>query len=137
LDFDKTLQCYQGTGQAKLWEQEPDPHRHNKEKEWLKKVKSARTNDFYQAEDLIRRELVPADWKPPHKDAKGKPLRYPIKHVNEIIRKRLSDGTEWLLSRQMWIGLDQAGNELHISMIDKEKFNDVLPIYKLVALEVR
>jgi hypothetical protein len=49
--------------------------------------------------------------------------------VNEIIRKRLVDGSEWIISRQMWRGLDQLGNAIDISMNDKETYDDVLPIY--------
>jgi hypothetical protein len=41
----------------------------------------------------------------------------------------LADGSEWILSRQMWRGLDQLGNAIDISMNDKESFDDVLPIY--------
>jgi hypothetical protein len=69
------------------------------------------------------------DWKPPHVDSEGKPVKYPIKYVNEIIRKRLVDGTEWILSRQEWWGLDQLGNAINISMNDKEMYDDVLPVY--------
>jgi hypothetical protein len=31
----------------------------------------------------------------------------------------------------MWTGLDQVGNEVNISMNDKEKYDDVLPVYTL------
>ena len=94
-------------------------------------MKSKRTGEYNQAEDLIKRELVPVDWKPPHVDSEGKPVKYPIKYVNEIIRKRLVDGTEWIKSRQEWIGLDQLGNAINISMNDKEMYDDVLPVYTL------
>ena len=33
-------------------------------------MKSKRTGEFYLAEDLIRHELVPAYYHPPHLDAK-------------------------------------------------------------------
>lgn len=94
-------------------------------------MRSKRTGEYNQAEDLIKRELVPADWKPPHVDKEGKPVKYPIKSVSEIIRKRLVDGTEWIISRQEWIGLDQLGNAINISMNDKEMYDDVLPVYAL------
>ena len=35
----------------------------------------------------------------------------------------------WIISRQMWRGLDQLGNAIDISMNDKETYDDVLPIY--------
>lgn len=69
---------------------------------------------FYQVEELIKRELVPPDWTPPHVDSKGRPVKYPIKHVSEIIRKRLVDGSEWILSRQFWTALNQVGNAISI-----------------------
>jgi hypothetical protein len=86
---------------------------------------------FYQADELIKRELVPPDWTPPHVDSRGKPLKYPVKHTNEIFRIRIADGSEWLMSRQMWWGLDQAGNPVNQSMNDKEWFDEILPIYTL------
>jgi hypothetical protein len=128
MDYDKTSELYQKYGQAKAWNQVPDKNRHEKEKAWYEKVKSKRTGAFYQADELIKRELVPEeDWEPPY----GKEVEYPIKHVNEIIRKRVADGSEWLLSRQMWHALDQIGNTIDISMNDKEMYNDVLPIRTL------
>jgi hypothetical protein len=80
---------------------------------------------------LINRELVPSDWQPPHVDKRGRPLKYPVKYVNSIIRIRTPDGNEWIKSRQMWWGLDEAGNPLNQSMDDKGIYNDILPIYKL------
>lgn len=74
--------------------------------------------------------MVPADWEAPHVDAKGKPLKYPLKYVNIIIRLRTAEGSEYLKSSQTWIRLDQAGNPVSISMDDKELFDDTLPIYK-------
>jgi hypothetical protein len=131
MDYDKTYMAYKNLGHEKKFEQLPDYPRYKKEKAWDEKCKSPRTSEFYQADDLIKRELVPASWKPPRTDSKGKPVKYPIKEVSEIIRKRLPDGTEWILSRQMWTGLDQVGNELNLSIIDPEMYNDVLPVYAL------
>ena len=108
-----------------------------KELKWLETFKSKRIGEFFQAEDLKRREMVPADWQPPHVDeratskSKGKPLKYPLKYVNSIIRLRTAEGSEHLKSRQTWIGLDQAGNPVSKSMDDKELFDDKLPIYKM------
>jgi hypothetical protein len=90
----ETLELYQKIGQAKAWDHTPEHHRHNKEKAWYDKVK--RIAKFYQAEDLIKRE-----WDPKTVDAKGKPVKYLLKHVNDIIRKRLADGSEWLLSTEV------------------------------------
>jgi hypothetical protein len=52
-----------------------------------------------------------------------------LKHVNEIFRRRLADGTEWLISRQQWWALDQAGNPVNQTFNDTEYFDDILPIY--------
>ena len=38
----------------------------------MNELKSPRTGQYYQAEDLVKRELVPEDWKPPRTDSKGK-----------------------------------------------------------------
>jgi hypothetical protein len=131
MDFEQTLLTYRNFGHEKKFQEKPDYNRYKKEQGWYEKVRSKRTGEYNQAEDLIKRELVPADWKPPHVDKEGKPVKYPIKSVSEIIRKRLVDGTEWIISRQEWIGLDQLGNAINISMNDKEMYDDVLPVYAL------
>ena len=135
MDYDKTATLYKNLSQpkafAKKFEDTPEFYSYEAEKKWYEQVKSKRTGDYYQAEDLIKREMVPTDWKAPHLDAKGKPLKYPVKYVNSIIRIRTLDGSEWIKSRQMWYGLDQTGNPVNISMDDKEMYDDILPIYTL------
>jgi hypothetical protein len=128
MDYEQTALMYGNVGLTKKMEAEPwySPYQH--EKKWYEKVKSPKSGEYYQAEELIKRELVPAEWKPPHVDSKGKPVKYPIKHTNSIYRIRAADGSEWLKSRQMWIGLDQAGNPVSQSMDDKELYDDILPI---------
>jgi hypothetical protein len=130
MDYDKTYQAYKALGMGKKFEELPDYARYKKEERWYEKVKNAK-GEYYQADELVSKDLVPPSWKPPRLDSKGKPVKYPIIEVNELIRKRLVDGTEWLLSRQNWIALDSAGNEVNISMNDKECFDDVLPVYAL------
>jgi hypothetical protein len=132
MDFERTALLYKQIDQAKKWDETPEKNRLNKETKWFETVKSSRTGDYYQAQTLIEREFVPTDWKAPHVDKKGKPLTYPIKNVNSIIRKRIRDGSEYLLSRQWWTALDAAGNPVSISMDDKEMYDDILPIYKQV-----
>jgi len=129
MDYQKTIELYEKIGQIKKWEDTPESNSYKGEQAWCDKVKSKRTGEFYQVDELIRREWVPADWKPPHQDAKGELVKYPLKHVNEIIRKRLADGTEWLISRQQHWGLDMAGNPINQTFNDKEFFDDILPIY--------
>ncbi|MGI0002460.1 MAG: hypothetical protein ACRD42_05215 [Nitrososphaeraceae archaeon] len=116
---------------GKKYEELPEYYQiYKKEQGWYERVKSPKTGDFNQAEDLIRRESVTADWTPP-RTSKGKAVKYPIHETSELIRKRLVDGTEWLLSRQMWYGLDSLGNEVNISMNDKEKYDETRPQYVL------
>jgi hypothetical protein len=130
MDYQKTVELYEKAGQMKRWENEPESFSYNTEKKWFDKVRSKRNGEFYQAQDLINRELVPPEWVPPHVDSKGKPVKYPLKHVNSIIRIRTNNG-EYLKSRQMWWGLDEAGNPLNQSMDDKEVMDESRPIYKL------
>jgi hypothetical protein len=101
MDYQKTVELYEKAGQMKRWENEPESFSYNTEKKWFDKVRSKRNGEFYQAQDLINRELVPPEWVPPHVDSKGKPVKYPLKHVNSIIRIRTNNG-EYLKSRQMW-----------------------------------
>jgi hypothetical protein len=131
MDYSKTQELYQKAGQVKKWENIPEYLSYKGELAWLDKVRSKRNNEFFQAQDLINRELVPPEWVPPHVDSKGKPVKYPLKHVNSIIRVRALDGSEYLKSRQMWWGLDEAGNPVNQSMDDKEVMDEILPIYTL------
>ena len=131
MDYQKTAELYEKAGQKKRWEQTPEYNSYNAEKNWFDKVRSKRNGEFWQAQDLINRELVPPEWTPPHVDAKGKPVKYPLKHVNCIIRVRALDGNEYLKSRQQWWGLDEAGNPINQTMDDKEVMDEILPIYTL------
>ena len=133
MDYDKTVELYERAGLIKKWQENPESYRHAKEKTWYNKVRSKRNGEFWQADDLIKRELVPPDWLPPHTSGNGdgKAPVYPLKHINGIMRRRIADGTEWITTTQEWIGLDQAGNPLNLSMNNKEMFDDILPIYKV------
>ena len=133
MDYERTMQRYAQAKQNKQFLETAEYFDYKKELKWLETVKSKMTGEFFQADDLKRREMVPADWEAPQVDAKakGKPLKYPLKYVNSIIRLRTAEGSEHLKSRQTWIGLDQAGNPVSKSMDDKELFDDILPIYKM------
>jgi hypothetical protein len=69
MDYDQTSLIYRNFGQKKFQEK-PEYFRYNKEKAWYEKVKSKGTGENYQAEDLLRRELVPENWTPPDVDKK-------------------------------------------------------------------
>lgn len=83
MDYDKTAQLYEKYGLKKTWDQLPDTNQHNKEKAFFDQIRIKRTGEHCQAEDLIKRELVPESWQPPDLDKKDKPLKYPLEHVNE------------------------------------------------------
>ena len=79
MDLERTYLAYKNLGMGKKFEEHPDYNRLKKEVGFFEKVKSPRTNEYIQAEVLIKRELVTADWKPPRTDSKGKPVKYPHK----------------------------------------------------------
>jgi hypothetical protein len=77
MDFERTALLYKEIDQAKKRDETPEKNRQNKENKWFEKVKSSRTGEYYQVQDLINRQLVPDYWKAPHVDKKGRPLTYP------------------------------------------------------------
>ena len=122
----KTEQFYKEIEQEKKFQETPDYNRYRNEKKWFEDGEEFFcTGDYYQADYLIQRDMVrtkpepskPA-WTPPHLDAEGKPLQYPLKYVNGIYRGRIAHGSEWLLSTQEWIALSRDGNRC-------ESINDV------------
>lgn len=129
MDYVKTRELYQELGQLKKFEETTDFNRYNKELKWYENVKSKRTGEYYQAEDLIKRDMVAKTWTPPHVDESGTPLEYPLKYVNGIYRVRIADMSEWVMSTQEWWGLDIFGNALNISMKYKERYDDIRPFY--------
>ena len=102
MDFDKTVALYEKAGLIKKWKENPEYNVHKAEQTWYDKVKSKRTGEYYQADDLIMRELVPSDWESPWTDGRGKSLKFPVKCTKAIYRIRLKDNTEWIKSKQEW-----------------------------------
>ena len=100
MDFERTVSLYEKAGLIKKWKENPDSYLHNAEKVWYEKVTSRRNGEFWQAEDLIKREMVPPDWQSPYTDMNDKPIKvkYPVKCTKVIYRRRLKDGTEWITS---------------------------------------
>jgi hypothetical protein len=129
MDYVKTRELYQELGQLKKFEETTDFNRYNKELKWYENVKSKRTGEYYQAEELIKRDMVAKTWTPPHVDESGTLLEYPLKYVNGIYRVRIADMSEWVMSTQEWWGLDIFGNALNISMKYKERYDDIRPFY--------
>ena len=105
MDYEKTRQLYKEIDQLKKFEETADFNRYRKELRWYDDVRSKRTGEYYQANELIRRDLVPKKWTPPHINEKGEPLEYPVKYVTGIYRVRIADMSEWLMSTQEWYGL--------------------------------
>ena len=129
MDLVKTRELYQELGQIKKFEETADFNRYRKELRWYDDVRSKRTGEYYQANELIRRDLVSKKWTPPHINEKQEPLEYPLKYVTGIYRVRIADMSEWLMSTQTWWGLDVFGNALNISMDFKERFDSITPVY--------
>jgi hypothetical protein len=76
------------------------------------------TQSHYKISDLPveYRSFLDSDSNP----NRGK--TYPFRHVNQIIRIKRLDGTEWLKSRGSIVGLDKLGNEVPYSFTDPELF---------------
>lgn len=129
MDYEKTRQLYKDIDQLKKFEETADFNRYKKELRWYENVKSKRTGEYYQPEDLIKRDMAAKTWNPPHVNAKGEPLEYPLKYVTGIYRVRTADMSEWLISTQTWWGIDIFGNALNISMDFKERYDDIRPFY--------
>jgi hypothetical protein len=72
------------------------------EEKWFRQVTNPNNGEFFQLEGLRAVGAVPSDFR---KDEK--PKKYPVKKVDSIIRIKKADGSEWLKSRQTWIGLDR------------------------------
>ena len=65
MDYDKTVALYERAGLIKKWKENPESYLHEAEKKWYEKVTSKRTGQFWQVEDLIKRNLVPMIMKVP------------------------------------------------------------------------
>jgi hypothetical protein len=128
-DFERTKQLYEEIDQIKKFKESPDFTRYKKELKWFDDVTSRRTGEYYQANELIRRDMVSKKWSPPHIDEQQKPLEYPLKYVTGIYRVKTSDLSEYLMTTETWYGLDVFGNALNISMDFKQRYDDIRPIY--------
>ena len=129
MNYEKVRELYQELGQIKKFEETADFTRYRKEQRWYEDVTSKRTKEYYQANELIRRDLVSKKWTPPHINEKQESLEYPLKYVTGIYRVRTGDMSEWLMSTQTWWGLDVFGNALNISMDFKERYDDIRLVY--------
>ena len=90
------------------------------EEKWFQQVKNPNNDEFFQLEDLRAVGAVPADFR---KDEK--PKKYPAKKIDEIIRIKKVDGTEWLTSRQTWVGIDRLGNDMTKCFVDPELYDNL------------
>jgi hypothetical protein len=88
------------------------------EEKWFAQVKNPNTGEFFQLEDLRAVGAVPADFR-----KEEKPKKYPVKKIDAIIRIKKAVGTEWLTSRQTWVGLDRLGNDMTKCFVDPELYD--------------
>ena len=79
MDYERTMQRYAQAKQNKQFLETAEYFDYKKELKLLETVKSKMTGEFFQDDDLKRREMIPADWEAPQVDAKakGKPLKFP------------------------------------------------------------
>ena len=89
-----------------------------KEENWLASVTKS-DGTFIQL-DLKAVGAVPTDFK---SGPGEKPKKYPDKKVYCLFRIKKSDGSEWLVSRQKWVGLDRLGNETMKIFLDPETYD--------------
>lgn len=54
MDYEKTIELYKNAGQIKKWENTPEYNSYRGEQAWYDKVKSKRTGEFYQSEELLK-----------------------------------------------------------------------------------
>jgi hypothetical protein len=59
----------------------------------------------------------------------GNNITYPLRQINQIVRIRRLDGTEWLKTRGRIVGLDKAGNEVEHSFTDSEIYYEPVVEY--------
>jgi hypothetical protein len=109
--FDKEVNKVSGLKYEKSGEQ-------LSEEKWFAQVKNPNTGEFFQLEDLRAVGAVPADFR-----IDEKPKKYPVKKLDEIIRIKKADGTEWLTSRQTWVGIDRFGNDMTKCFVDPELYD--------------
>ena len=58
MDYEQTYQVYKNLVQAKKFEEQPDFNQYKKQQGWFEKLKSPRTGEYYQADELVSKELV-------------------------------------------------------------------------------
>jgi hypothetical protein len=58
MEYEQTSLIYKNLGHEKKFQEKPDYNRYKKEQAWYDKVKSKRTGEFYQADEIVSKELV-------------------------------------------------------------------------------
>jgi hypothetical protein len=94
------------------------PEEQISEEKWFAQVKNPNTSEFFPLEDLRAVGAVPADFR-----IDEKPKKYPVKKIDEIIRIKKVDSTEWLTSRQTCIDIDRLGNDMTKCFVDPELYD--------------
>jgi hypothetical protein len=121
---------YQKTEQA--FNSEPNKHHNIKyekhpqqkqEERFFAVIKNPTTGNYIQYKDLA------SDYRTD--DSKANKV-YPVVRVIQLIRVKTPDNREWVKSKQEWIGLDSAGNEVDESFTDPEIWDKPIFKYKMM-----
>ena len=110
-DFRKTKEIFEKEGLIEFWNKRAPQLELLDDELFEKKVINPDTGTYYQTEDL------PVAYR-----KYGEGIKYPVRHVLQIIRIKRIDGTEWLKSRGSIVALDKAGNEVPHSFTDPEMY---------------
>ena len=103
-DYKKTEELFKAQGILHLYKKPPGQL---DDELFYAKVTNPTTGTFYKLSDL------PIEYRQNRQDK-----QYPIREVNQIIRIKRMDGTEWLKSKGRIVGLDKLGNEVEHSFTD-------------------
>jgi hypothetical protein len=94
---------------------------------WLAKVTNKRTGKFHQIKDLKARELIPEDEESEHE---GK--TYPYRTLSALSKVKTGDGKLWLMRHERWYGLDAAGQEVTLPVLDLDYYQKPVVTYERI-----
>jgi hypothetical protein len=123
-DFKKTRELFEQQGFTEFWNKRPRQPELLDDELFEAKVINPDTKTWRQTPNL------PVEYR-----KYGEGTKYPVRNVNQIIRIKRVDGTEWLKSRGRIVGLDKAGNEVEHSFTDPELFYKPLTRHELKRKE--
>lgn len=107
-DYKRTEELFKEMGISHLYKR---PQAQLDDDLFYARVSNPHTKTFFQITDL------PIEYRQ-NKANKS----YPVREVNQIVRIKRMDGSEWLKSRGRIVGLDKLGNEIEHSFTDPEVY---------------